>query len=60
MIFRSFLVDSSPKPGVDSVKQNLKIYQLSEAANPAAIKFANASGVPANCVAAGDYSFWPC
>ena len=58
LFFRSFLVDGSPKPGVESVKANLKIYQLSDAASPAAIKFANASGVPANFVAPGDYSFW--
>jgi hypothetical protein len=58
MPFRSFLVDGSPKPGVESVKKNLKIYQLSEAANPPAMRFVNASGVPANFVAPGDYSFW--
>lgn len=58
MPFRSFLVNGSPKPGVESVKKNLKIYQLADAANPPAIKFANASGVPANFVAPGDYSFW--
>ncbi len=58
LFFRSFLVDGSPKPGVESVKANLKIYPLSAAANPPAIRFANASGVPANFVAPGDYSFW--
>jgi hypothetical protein len=58
LFFRSFLVDGSTKPGVESVKANLKIYQLSDAANPPAIKFANASGIPANFVASGDYSFW--
>ena len=58
MPFRSFLVDGSTKPGVESVKQHLKIYPLSDAANPPPIKFANASGVPANFVAPGDYSFW--
>ncbi len=56
--FRTFLVDGSPKPGVESVKQHLKIYPLTDAANPAPVKFANASGVPANFVAPGDYSFW--
>jgi len=56
--FRAFVVDGSTKPGVESVKKNLKIYQLSEAANPPAMKFVNASGVPANFVAPGDYSFW--
>lgn len=58
MPFRSFLVDGSTKPGVESVKQHLKIYQLADAANPPPITFANASGVPANFVAPGDYSFW--
>jgi hypothetical protein len=58
LFFRAFLVDGSTKPGVESVKKHLKIYQLSEAANPPAIKFANASGVPANFVAPGDYAFW--
>jgi len=56
--FRTFLVDGSTKPGVESVKKHLKIYPLADAANPAPVKFANASGVPANFVAPGDYSFW--
>jgi hypothetical protein len=58
MPFRSFLVDGSPKPGVESVKQHLKIYHLADAANPPPMKFANASGIPANFVAPGDYQFW--
>lgn len=56
--FRTFLVDGSPKPGVESVKKHLKIYPLADAANPPPVKFANASGVPANFVAPGDYGFW--
>ena len=58
MPFRSFLVDGSPKPGVESVKKHLKIYHLADAANPPPMKFANASGIPANFVAPGDYQFW--
>jgi hypothetical protein len=58
LFFRSFLVNGSTKPGVESVKANLKIYQLSDTANPPAIKLVNASGVPANFVVPGDYSFW--
>lgn len=58
MPFRSFLVDGSPKPGVDLVKQTLKIYPLGEAANPQPVKFVNLSGVPSNFVAPGDYAFW--
>jgi hypothetical protein len=58
MPFRSFLVDGSPTPGVESVKRSLKIYQLADAANPPAMKFVNASGTPSNFVFPSDYSFW--
>ena len=58
LFFRAFLVDGSTKPGVELVKKNLKIYQLSDAASPPAMKFVNASGVPSNFVAPGDYAFW--
>lgn len=58
LVFRAFLVDGSSKPGVDSVKKSLRIYSLSNAANPPAMKFVNASEIPANFVAPGDYSFW--
>jgi hypothetical protein len=58
MPFRSFLVDGSTKPGVEAVKKYLKIYQLSDAANPPEMKFVNASGVPSNFVPPTDYSFW--
>jgi len=58
MFFRSFLVNGATEPGVESVKKHLKIYQLADADNPPPIKFANASGLPTNFVAPGDYSFW--
>jgi hypothetical protein len=58
MPFRSFLVDGSTKPGVESVKKHLKIYHVADAANPPEIKFVNASGIPSNFVPPGDYSFW--
>jgi hypothetical protein len=58
MPFRSFLVDGSPKPGVETVKKNLRIYQLSDAANPPAMNFVNASGIPSNFVPPADYAFW--
>ncbi len=58
MPFRSFLVDGSPKPGVELVKKNLKIYRLGDEQNAPPIKFANASGIPSNFVFPGDYSFW--
>jgi hypothetical protein len=56
--FRTFLVDGSPRPGVESVKKTLKIYPLADAANPAPVKFANASGIPSNFVFPSDFSFW--
>ena len=49
-----------PDPGLKSVKKNLRIYRLAEAANPPPMKFVNASGIPSNFVAPGDYSFWSC
>jgi hypothetical protein len=58
MPFRSFLVDGSTKPGVEAVKKYLKIYPLSDAANPPAMKFVNASGIPSNFVPPSDYPFW--
>lgn len=58
LFFRAFLVNGSTIPGVDSVKKNLKIYPLAEANKPPAVKFVNASGIPANFVAPGDYTFW--
>ncbi|SEI20512.1 Uncharacterized conserved protein [Rhizobium tibeticum] len=57
-VFRAFLVDGSAQPAVDSVKKNLRIYPLAEAANPPPMKFVNASGIPSNFVSPGDYSFW--
>ena len=58
MPFRSFLVHGSTQPGVASVKKHLKIYHLADAANPPKMKFVNASGIPSNFVAPGDYAFW--
>jgi hypothetical protein len=58
LVFRAFLVDGSTKPGVESVKRHLKLYALADADNPPEVKFVNASGLPANFVAPGDYPFW--
>ncbi len=58
LVFRAFLVDGATMPGVESVKKHLKIYRLSDAAQPPAMRFVNASGIPSNFVAPGDYPFW--
>lgn len=58
LVFRAFVVGGSTKPGVESVKKHLKIYHLADAAHPPPMTFVNASGIPSNFVAPGDYSFW--
>ena len=58
LVFRSFLVDGSTAPAVASVKANLRLYPLADAANPPAMKFVNLSGKSSNFVAPGDYAFW--
>ena len=58
MPFRSFLVDGSPKPGVELVKKHLKIYLLGDELSPQPMKYANVSGVPSTFVAPADYAFW--
>jgi hypothetical protein len=57
-VFRAFLVDGSAQPAIDSVKKKLRIYPLADAANPPPMKMVNASGIPSNFVAPGDYTFW--
>jgi hypothetical protein len=57
-VFRSFLVDGKTAPGVEGVKNNLKIYPLAQAANPTPAKLVNASGIASNFVMPTDYSFW--
>jgi len=58
LVFRAFLVDGETGPSVDSVKKHLKVYHLADAANPPEMTFVNASGIPSNFVAPGDYGFW--
>ena len=59
MPFRSFLnAEGDPKPGVEKVKETLKIYRLGEADSPPEMKYVNLSGEPSNFVAPQDYSFW--
>ncbi|MBV8330767.1 MAG: DUF1254 domain-containing protein [Verrucomicrobia bacterium] len=57
-VWRTFLVEGDPKPGVDMVKKLLKIYPLSQAANPPKLNFVDMSGKPLNMVAPADYTFW--
>jgi hypothetical protein len=43
---RGFQVNGDPKPGVDGIKQLLRIYPLAEATKPPATNFVNVSGRP--------------
>jgi hypothetical protein len=56
--WRSFVVDGDPKPGVDAVKRLMKIYPLSQAADPPALKFVDMSGKPFNLVGPANFRFW--
>jgi hypothetical protein len=55
---RGFLVDGDPKPGVENIKQHLRIYPLSQGANPPATKFINVSGKEFNTIHAMDFSYF--
>lgn len=57
-VWRSFLVNGDPKPGVDLVKKFTRIYPLSQAANPSTPEFVDMSGKPFNMVGPAGYQFW--
>jgi hypothetical protein len=58
-VWRSFLVDGDPKPGVDLVKKFTKIYPLADADKPhPSLKFVDMSGKPFNMVGPSGYQFW--
>jgi len=55
---RGFMVNGDPRPAVENIKKNLKVYPLSQAANPPATKFVNVSGKSFNTIHSLDYSFF--
>jgi len=58
-VWRSFLVDGDPKPGVDLVKKYTKIYPLADADKPhPPLKFVDMSGKPFNMVGPSNDQFW--
>lgn len=56
--WRSFVINGDPKPGVDLVKKQTRVYRLAEAASPPAMNFVNVSGKEFCTVAPADYGFW--
>jgi hypothetical protein len=58
MTARGFKVDGDPKPAVESIKKNLRIYPLTQATNPPPTKFINVSGIPNNTIHANNFEFY--
>lgn len=55
---RGFVVDGSPKPGAEGIRQHLKIYPLSQAASPQPNKFIDVSGKAFNTIHAMDVTYF--
>ncbi len=58
VFWRSFLVDGSPKPGVEAVKKFTRMYPLAKADNPPPLKIVDVSDKYFSTVAPRDYSYW--
>jgi hypothetical protein len=58
VVWRSFVVDGSPAPGVELVKKTTKVYPLAQAGAPPPMNFVDMSGKPFNMVGPGDFRFW--
>jgi hypothetical protein len=57
-VTRGFQVNGDPKPGVENIKQHLRIYPLAQTSNPPETKFINVSGKAFNTTHAMDFSFY--
>ena len=57
-VLRGFLVDGQPEPTSKLIRENLKIYPLSQAANPPKMEFINASKKAFNTVHANTFEFY--
>ncbi|MGB8797956.1 MAG: DUF1254 domain-containing protein [Candidatus Aquilonibacter sp.] len=55
---RGFKVDGDLRPGVESIKKNLRIYPLAQAENPPQTTFINGSGVELNTIHGNDFSYF--
>jgi hypothetical protein len=58
VIWRSFLENGDPRPGVEAVKRRTKVYPLARAGNPPRLTFVDASTRPFNMVGPADFRFW--
>ena len=58
LIWRGFLVDGDPKPGIENFKKHTRVYPLSEVDNPPEQKWVNMSGVEFNTIHANNFEFY--
>ena len=58
VVWRSFVVDGSPAPGVELVKKMTKVYPLGQSGASQQMSFVDMSGKPFNMVGPGDFRFW--
>ncbi len=58
LMWRGFLVDGDPGPGVASIKEHARIYPLSMVDSPPEQKFVNVSGREVNTIHANDFTFY--
>ncbi|WP_272699575.1 DUF1254 domain-containing protein [Desulfovibrio sp. Fe33] len=58
LIVRGFLVNGETGPTVASLKKQLKVYPLSESANPPAMEFLEISGASHNTIHANNFKFF--
>jgi hypothetical protein len=58
IIWRGFLVNGDPKPAVENIKANVRVYPLAQIQNPLKQKFINISGKKLNTIHANDYTFF--
>ena len=58
LIWRGFLVDGDPGPGVESIKANTRVYRLADAGDPPEQAFVNLSGQSFNTIHASDFSYF--
>lgn len=58
LIWRGFLVNGDPKPGVESFKKHARIYPLSKADKPPKQEWVNMSGKAFNTIHANNFAFY--
>lgn len=58
LLWRGFMVEGDPKPGVDNIKKHARVYPLAQAKKPPRQKFVNMSGKVFNTIHANDFTFF--